>query len=71
MATVDLDEQQAMMTELFDIAQDEFLLKGISTMPDGFGIVTNDLVNVPEAMWSAWSWPTPGPTRPEQYFFER
>lgn len=36
----------------------------------GYGIVKNKMHNVPELMPDGFLYPTPGPTNPEQSFFE-
>ena len=39
------------------------------TLPaDSYGVVRNAMVNVTKSMPNSFGWPTPGPTRPEQYF---
>jgi peptide/nickel transport system substrate-binding protein len=37
---------------------------------DGYGIVKRTFHNVPERMPGSFPYPTPAPTRPEQYFTE-
>lgn len=64
----------AMRDDLFNqilaIAQEEFWGFGLSLFPPGFGIVKNNFKNVPNPMINAYYYPTPGPTNPEQYYFE-
>ncbi|WP_129665541.1 ABC transporter substrate-binding protein [Phytoactinopolyspora endophytica] len=67
-ATVDPDEQVELMRELLGILKDEFYSIGISTPPEGIGVVTNRMHNVPDQMYNSTSWPTPGPTNTVQYF---
>ena len=40
----------------------------MSLPPDSYGIVKNNMVNVTKTMPNSFGWPTPGPTRPEQFF---
>jgi peptide/nickel transport system substrate-binding protein len=64
----------AMRDDLFNqilaIAQEEFWGFGVSLFPPGYGIVSNLMKNVPNPMINAYYYPTPGPTNPEQYFFD-
>ncbi|NEE00384.1 ABC transporter substrate-binding protein [Phytoactinopolyspora halotolerans] len=67
-ATVDQDEQIELMRELLEILKEEFYSIGISTPPQGIGVVTDRMHNVPDQMYNSTSWPTPGPTNTIQYF---
>ncbi len=67
-STADLDEQNAFMAEIVQIAADEFYIIGISLPPSGYGVVRNNFHNVPESMPDSWTYPNPAPTNPEQYF---
>lgn len=68
--TGDADEQQAKMKQILENAADMFLVFGVSLPPDGYGIVKNDMVNTMETMPNSFGWPTPAPSRPEQFFKE-
>jgi peptide/nickel transport system substrate-binding protein len=68
--TADLDEQNALMGEILQIAADQFYAIGISLPPSGYGIVRDNFYNVPESMPDSWTYPNPAPTNPEQYFIE-
>lgn len=70
-ATGDPERQAELMREILDIAVEEFYTMGISTEGDRFGIVKNDFRNVPDTMFFSYRWPAPGPTNPEQYFWDR
>jgi peptide/nickel transport system substrate-binding protein len=63
------DERDALMRQVLDIAADQFYQIGISTPDEGYMIVSNKMHNVPE-MVGSWSYPTPGPSNPEQYWLE-
>ncbi|NDL59740.1 ABC transporter substrate-binding protein [Phytoactinopolyspora mesophila] len=69
-ATTDADEQATAMTEILQIAKEEFWVMGINLQPEEYGVVSAALRNVPDAMPNAWDYPTPAPTNPEQYFFD-
>ena len=68
LATGNPEQQNALMAELLENAADQFLVFGVSLPPDGYGVVKNDMVNVTKTMPNSFGWPTPGPTRPEQFF---
>lgn len=70
LATGDEEQQATLMAQLLENAADQFLTFGIALPPDSFGIVKNDMVNVPEVMPNSFGWPTPGPARPETFFKE-
>lgn len=70
--TLDEEEQHRLMTEVVEIAAENFMLMGVVKPADGYGIVRNNVFNVPEWMYDstgAW-YATPGPTNPHQYFIE-
>ncbi|OSP53912.1 ABC transporter substrate-binding protein [Pseudoruegeria sp. SK021] len=64
------EDQMATMAEILQAAADQFLVFGVSLPPDGYGIVKNDMVNTMPVMPNSFGWPTPGPSRPEQFFKE-
>ncbi|RED53913.1 ABC transporter substrate-binding protein [Aestuariispira insulae] len=63
------DVRSQLMSEILDIAAEEFLVFGISLPPVRYGIYQQNVGNVPAVMPAAWSYPTPAPTNPAQYFF--
>lgn len=65
------DERIALFQELLATAQEQFYAMGISLPVPGYGIVKNNVVNVPESMpgSNTSNYGTPAPTNPEQYFF--
>lgn len=70
-ASIDPDERHEAFTELLAIAKREFWVIG-TVLPVGtYGTVQNTFYNVPNFMPASWEYPTPGPTRPEQYFVAR
>lgn len=62
-------ERRATMTEIADIAAEEFEVIGVSKALPSYGIVKNGLRNVPEAMPSSWSYPTPSPTLLQTWYW--
>ncbi|MEM7442668.1 MAG: ABC transporter substrate-binding protein [Pseudomonadota bacterium] len=68
LATANPDGQREIMTEILDHAAEQFLVFGVTLPPDGYGIVKNDMVNTMDIMPNSFAWPTPGPSRPEQFF---
>jgi ABC-type transport system substrate-binding protein len=69
-STVDRDEQARLFREILAIAREEFWVIGTIAPTQGYGIVANDVHNVPASMPDANIYATPGPTNPEQYFIE-
>ena len=67
--TADQDEQNALMSEILDIAAEQFWTIGISTPVPSYGLVKNNFFNVPEAMPLSWEWPTPAPANPFTFYF--
>jgi len=57
--------------QILDIAADQFYEIGITTSGNGYGIVKNNMRNVPKSMVGAWLWPTPGPIDTPQFFLEK
>jgi peptide/nickel transport system substrate-binding protein len=70
-ATADPDARRALMHQIADIAADEFEVMSVSKTMPRFGIVKNDLRNVPESMPSSWYYATPGPALPQLWFWAR
>ncbi len=69
--TVDERKQAELMKQILQITQEQFYAIGISSEPNGYGIVKNTLKNVPAKMFSTGGfYPNPAPTNPSQYFFE-
>lgn len=68
LATGDPDQQKEIFAQILENAADQFLVFGVSLPPDGYGVVKNDMVNTMDVMPNSFGWPTPGPSRPEQFF---
>lgn len=56
------------MRTITEIARDEFWCMGISLPAKPYAVVTDRFHNVPNNMWLAFKYPTPGPTNICQYF---
>lgn len=67
-STGDEAVQKEIFSQMLENAADQFLVFGVSLPPDGYGIVKNDMVNTMDVMPNSFGWPTPGPSRPEQFF---
>jgi len=69
LATSDPDAQAALMGEVMQIAADQFYTIGITQPASTYAVANANLMNIMDAMPSAWQYPTPGPSDPEQWFF--
>lgn len=69
-STTDFAEQAGLMRNILDITADQFYSIGVNLTPDGYGIVKKDFHNVPDVMPDSWTYPTPAPTNPCQYYIE-
>ncbi|TVM34604.1 ABC transporter substrate-binding protein [Oceanidesulfovibrio marinus] len=61
-------EQTRIMNAILDIAEEQFYAIGLFLREHGYGLVRNNFHNVPELMPYGWSYPTPAPTNPSQYY---
>ncbi|MFB9175382.1 ABC transporter substrate-binding protein [Roseibium salinum] len=66
----DPEERRKTMLEIAQIAADEFEVIGVAKAIPTYGIVKNDLMNVPEKMPSSWYYATPSPTLPQTWFWK-
>lgn len=64
------DAQVKAMNELLALSADQFYVLGIMTPPDQYGIVKNNMHNVPERMILSFVFPTPGPYHTFAFFFK-
>lgn len=67
-ATPDQAKQRSLMRRILKATRDGFYVIGISTYPESYGIVKDNFYNVPRDMPLSYTYPTPAPTNPEQYF---
>jgi peptide/nickel transport system substrate-binding protein len=65
-----LERQKEMMGQILDIAADQFYAIGIALQAPSFGFVHARFNNVPKIIPGAWSFPSPGPALPCQYFVQ-
>ena len=63
------DKRDAIFKQIIEAAATEFETIGIATIPPRYGIRKRKLVNVPAEMPNYWSYPTPGPTLLQTYFW--
>lgn len=70
-ASGDPAEQAELMTQILDMAAEQFYAIGIALPASGYGIVKNNFHNVPSPHPGAWLYPNPGPTNPEQYWISQ
>lgn len=70
-ATGDEGRQIELMKQILVIAREQFWVIGISLFPNGYGIIKNNLRNVPKSMYATGgAYINPAPTNPPQYFYE-
>lgn len=69
-AAVDDEERTELFRQVLAVSRDQFYNIGIALPVNGYGIVKRTFHNVPERMPGSFPYPTPAPTRPEQYFTE-
>ena len=68
--TTDAEQQAALMTEILDIATEEFLVIGTVLASDTHLLTTANLRNVPAFMPRAFDYPAPAPSNPSQFFID-
>ncbi len=68
-ATPDQGGQNALMEQILQIAADQFYVIGIALPANGYGIVKNNVHNVPDQILAAWLYPNPGPTNPFTFYY--
>ena len=66
--TASPEARDALALEAMALAAEGFEAMGIATAPPTFAVVSNRMRNVPENMPLSWTYPTPAPTLPQQYF---
>src|SRR5690606_23362639 len=67
-ASGDAAEQERLMRELLAISKEQFYAIGIARETEKYFVAKNHFRNIPDTMIQGFTYPTPGPTRPEQYF---
>ena len=64
-------EADALFREILAIAAEEFEVIGVVRPPRDNAIRRANLSNVFESMPAGWTWPTPGPSLPQQWFYAK
>ena len=64
------ETRAALMTQVLEMAADEFYAMGICLDPDRVAIRTPGFRNVPASHFDSWLYPVPGPLNPCQFFHE-
>jgi peptide/nickel transport system substrate-binding protein len=67
-ATIDPEEQHALMMQILDIAVEQFWCLGISLRSEEYGIFKNTLKNTPATSVTGWLHADLAPSNPQQYF---
>ena len=62
-------EQKRVMARMMERAADEFLMIGVAAEISDVGFVAKALGNVPAFMIYSWTYPTPAPANPTQFYF--
>jgi peptide/nickel transport system substrate-binding protein len=68
--TGDPEKQQELMKQLLAISADQFFVLGLATEAPGYGVVANNMRNVPKELFNSYSWPSPAPSNTVQYFYD-
>ncbi|KAB2865780.1 MAG: ABC transporter substrate-binding protein [Anaerolineae bacterium] len=68
--TLNPDAQAELMTQILQISAQEFLVIGTVLDPNSTMLISANLHNVPPSIPLAFSYPTPAPTNPAQYFID-
>ena len=69
-ATANSEKQMQLMRDILDISADQFYAMGIALPLNRKGVVAKNFHNVPKVMPAAWSYATPAPTNPSQYYID-
>lgn len=69
--TADDDVQKDLMTQILDIAADQFYCIGTVLEPNTFGIRTNRMKNTPNVLPASWIYPTPAPANTCTFYIEQ
>ncbi len=69
-ASADPDQISSLMGQILAIAEEQFYVMGICKPEDFYILVKSNFHNVPGTMPKSFSYPTPAPTNPCQYFID-
>ncbi len=64
------EAQAELMTELLDLAQEQFLTLGLSLPAGDYRVVNNTLRNVPNPVIAGWLYPGPAPANFETFYID-
>jgi len=67
-ALINPAEQMRLMKNTLLISRESYWTIGIAQVPPQYGLVRRNFHNVPNSIPSAWIYPDPAPTNPEQFF---
>jgi peptide/nickel transport system substrate-binding protein len=70
LASGDQDVQANLMRQILEITAKNFPVMGVTLKSERKGVVGTGFHNVPRAIINSWTYPTPAPTNPSQYFVE-
>jgi len=68
--TIHQDDVVELMDQILTIAEEEFYVMGICGNEEFYMLVRSNFHNVPRTMPKSFSYPTPAPTNPCQYFID-
>ena len=69
LAAVDDGERNRLLQEIIGIAADQFEVIGTASYGPRYGIVKNNMKNVPPKMANSFDYATPAPALPQQFFY--
>ena len=70
LASGDQEMQADLMQQILEITAEQFPVMGVTLKTEKKGVVGNRFFNVPRAIIKSWTYPTPAPTNPSQYFVD-
>ena len=71
LASNSIEEIVDLMNQILVIAEEEFYVMGVCSPPNHFFLKKTNFLNVPLVIPRSWTYATPGPTNPEQYFIDQ
>jgi peptide/nickel transport system substrate-binding protein len=69
-SSTDIEEIEGLMNQILEIAEEEFYVMGICENQNFYALVKTNFHNVPLVMPKSFSYPTPAPTSPCQYYID-
>ncbi|MBX3082339.1 MAG: ABC transporter substrate-binding protein [Anaerolineae bacterium] len=71
LSTADPAGQKDLMNQILAITKEQFYTIGVSLTPNGYGIVKNNMGNVPDTILNAYLYPSPAPVNTFTFFFKK